>query len=1011
MPIRFEQPEWFWLLLLAAPIVFLAAVWFVAMTPSRRASAIILRFALLALILAMLASAASVRRTSILAAVAVIDVSGSVRRFGDQTIENGERIDAVEAVRRYLAVASARRGPEDLLGIVVFDGAAAAVATPSRGNVLERGFDVTMRQGTNIAEAIRLGRALIPPDAAGRIVLFSDGHETGGAALAAIRELRSGSPLAIDVVPIRYNLESEVVVESVDVPPTAAAESTVSARVVLRSTGRSTGTLRLYREGQQLDIAAAGEEGPGRRLTLEPGLSVQVVSVPLDQGRVHRFRAVFEPDIIETEGGQARSGDRVAENNAAEAFTITPGKGSVLLVDGVSGGRAGGAGSTLAAALEENGIATQVIASGAIPGDLIGLQAFDMIILENVPADVVPPAMQQQLMAYVRDLGGGLAMVGGPDSFGAGGWIGSDLAEILPVRLDLPERLVAPEAATVFILDNSGSMRRTVLGSTDTQQAVANAAAALAARSLDKSDEVAVVTFNSIADVLIPLRRNDKPEEVAQRILSIGSGGGTDMAPALYLARDQLRKSEAKLRHVVVLTDGRSRSSESLPDIAASMAADGIRISTIAVGDDADTGSLARMAERGGGTFYNAVNPLALPQIFLKAVRVVRTPLIRESPFEPVIRDTGSAFVEGLGTPPPLNGIVLTRRREEPTILLPMVTPANEPLLAHWNVGLGRVVAFTSDAHEWAQPWLDWPGYQQFWTQVTRGASRQPTSRTFQAGATPQDGRLAIRIEALDDDGRPIDGVEMPATVFTPRGDAREIRLMQTGPGVYEAAIDATDPGSYVALVKPRRGDQRLEPVTVGGTVGEGDEFRVFEDNAELLEAIAAEAGGRVLDLADPAAAELFNRAGIPPREAVTPLWPVLLSWAIAVFLADVATRRIAWDRWVSRAFGAGVVDAARRSIEARGGQAAATMDALRSGRSAQPVATTEPAISLSSDDAAKLAAQARDRRRKERLAAVKDAASSAPIVDRASASGREDKEAGSGLLAAKRRATERFED
>ncbi|VAX42030.1 hypothetical protein MNBD_PLANCTO03-1609 [hydrothermal vent metagenome] len=243
MPIRFEHPEWLAVAALALPMGWMAVRWFLTMSRVRRWSAALLRAALLVSIASLLAGAVSVRQTDRLAVVAVVDVSESVRRFARAPGETHSEI--VQAVREFLANATKDRGPDDLLGIVVFDGRTLAVSTPTRADPLTRPLDISMADGTDIESALRQASAMIPADAAGRLVLFSDGNETTGDAAGAAAELASRfvsrrgerSGLPIDTVPLSYDITQEVLVESVDVPPTAEAESVVPVRVVLRAAG------------------------------------------------------------------------------------------------------------------------------------------------------------------------------------------------------------------------------------------------------------------------------------------------------------------------------------------------------------------------------------------------------------------------------------------------------------------------------------------------------------------------------------------------------------------------------------------------------------------------------------------------------------------------------------------------------------------------------------------------------------------------------------------------------
>lgn len=784
--------------------------------------------------------------------------------------------------------------------------------------------------------------------------------------MAGGESARGGVP--IDVIPLTYEVKHEVVLESLDVPLRVAARSTVTVRVVLHATSRATGVLRLVREGEELDING-DRPGLGRRLRLEPGRRVELIQVELGPGKIHRFEAVFEPDTIKDgeSGAGTYAGDTDLDNNRASALTITPGQGTVLLVDGTgfdSGGSAKE--SVLARTLREAGIDVTVTPPEGMPGGLVELQAYDLVMLVNVPAESLPRSVHEHLVTYVRDLGGGLVMVGGPDSFGAGGWIGTSVADILPVLLDLPEKLVMPAAAIVLVLDNSGSMGRSVYGSARSQQQIANEAAALAVTTLDKTDMVGVITFNSTHAVLVPLGENTDPDATAGRIRSIASGGGTRLVPALAEARRQLESVDAKVKHVIVLSDGQSQDASLLAPMAEAMHGAGISVTTIGVGDSMDEQTLSEMARVGGGVYHAVVNPNVLPRVFLRAVRVVRTPMLRLTPFVPVVLPTGSPLVEGLGkTIPELGGLVLTRAREDPTVTHAMATPTGEPVLAHWNVGLGRVAAFTSDASDWAGAWLDWGGYRLMWTRIARVIAR-PTGASAGELTTELVGdTLRLRLDAADKDGSPMDLLTVPATVYSPSGEHRDVMLDQTGPGVYEAKVPVRESGNHVVIVTPRLGGKRLTPVVGGASLATGVEYRRLSSNPALLEQISSETGGRVLDINEPGRADLFARVGTEPSLARTPIWRSLLLWTLLVLLLDIGTRRVAWDRFVSREFGVELRKAAAESVRDRSEQSSRALSLLRRrGRKSGD----EPSRAFTEQDAVELARQEARRRRREEL-------------------------------------------
>ncbi|MCH7790956.1 MAG: VWA domain-containing protein [Planctomycetes bacterium] len=1018
MGVSFHQPVWLWLLLLAPILAAVALAGFVAMSLARRWSAVVLRCTLIALMTAMLAGASAVRQSDQLAVVAVVDVSGSVRRLAPRLLdEEGRTITPIERAVQFLRAATATRGPDDLLGLVVFDGRSMAVGAPTRGDVLARPVDVTMREGTDIEAALRLAWAIIPPDTAGRVVLITDGVDTAGDALW-LDAAATAARWPIDVAPVEYAVNREVMIDSVDAPPTAADGASVTVRVALRSTGPATGVLRLYHEDEPIDADRANP-GFGRRVVLTGGERIELIDVPLPPGRLHRFKAVFEPDTAPgPNGSRVAIADTNPENNVGRAFTITPGRGAVLVLDGVGGGDPSGPGATLADTLRRAGLEVELRGPAGLPDSPLALQAFDLVILQNVPVEAVGERAQRALVAHVRDAGGGLVMVGGPDSFGAGGWRSSVLEPILPVGLELPESVVVPEVAIVLVLDSSGSMGQSVLGSSRTKQRVANDAAALAVRTMDKKDLVGVIEFDTSHHVIVPLGENTNPKTTAARIRAISPGGGTQIGPALREAGRQLGRVNAKAKHIIVLSDGQSMDAGSLPGMAQSLAARGIAVSTIAVGSEADRDTMRSIADRGGGTYYEVLNPNVLPRIFLKAVRLVRQPMISEQPFVPVVLPTGSPITSGLGDLPPLGGLVLTSVRDEPGITNALLRPQGEPVLAHWNVGLGQVAAFTSDASTWADAWIDTPTYARFWTALARTISRaaEPSSLTMTAEIIGDE--LHATIEAVSDTGRTIDLLSIPATLHTPGGRAVPLRFVQTAPGRYEATVPARQSGSYVIIAKPRRGGKDLPPIVGGTSVAGGVEFRSLRSNRRLLERLARRTGGRVLDLDNPAGADLFDRSKLRPAMSRLPIWRTLLVWTLLVFLLDVGTRRVAWDRLIGTQFGTGLRAAAAQALADRGAQAAGALSSLkRSGRKDERTGVDLGATALSEQDAEALAREQERRRRDEYLerlrqrrrlpADIPDAPDEEPARDDRPPDADDQP---SGLLAAKRRARKRFD-
>lgn len=1006
--LAFDNAWWLLVALLALPMGVLALVGFRTMARLRRGSAALLRLLLFALCALALAGASTIRENDRMAVVIVADVSGSVLRYG----ASADGFDGAPALamRRFIETASDARGPGDMLGVLAFAGTVSPVSTPTAGPVADRSLPSLGEEGTDIASALSAAAAMIPPDAAGRIVLISDGVATTGDARAVAERLsmaralgegvRGGLP--IDTIAVDYRVLREVLVEFVQAPPRAARGSIAPVRVGLLSTSPAAGTLRLMLNGQDMGLE--------RRVLLDAGRRVETFQVPLPEGRIHRFEVVFEPE--ERDGILA---DTSLANNSGQAFTITPGDGAVLLV-GKDGSQA-----TLARALEGMDLAVERVPPLGVPSDLVALESYDLIVLMGVGANEMPIDVQQALARFVTEMGGGLIMVGGERSFGAGGWRGTPIEPILPVHLDLPEQAQTPEVAIAIAIDNSGSMRRGVLGSARSQQEIVNEAAALAVLNMPKGDYVSIITFNSVASLLVPIGPNDDPARTASAIRGIRPGGGTRIGTAMQLAAEQVSQVRAQSRHVIVLTDGLSMDANELPGMAAQIHARGITISTIAVGDSADTETMKKVAEAANGTFYNVVNPNVLPQIFMGEVSLSRTPLVRTGVIMPVVLPTPSPATSGLGDPPPLGGLNLTRSRQEPTITLAMTTRQGEPLLAHWNAGVGQVAAFTSDASAWAEGWIGWEGYERFWGQLVRAIARASDDPGLDMRLEHDAGRIRIELEAFGDDGSPLDGLAAEATIYDPNGQPQPVRLSQVGPGVYEASGHSTNTGAYVVIVRATHRGRNMPPMLAGLTISGGLEFHSLVADPHYLRTISEITGGRILSMND--ATTLFDRGEARPSEARQSLWNLLLGWALAVLVLDIGTRRVAWDRLVSSAFGADWLRATA-TLGQRGRGAARAVDTLRKDggtRAIERLRRSRGHADASATDAdvhrsAYEAQQRILRSRIERAAASisPDATTPGQAQPPAQQSSEESQQADApegGLLAAKRRARARYED
>ncbi len=888
-----DHPVWLILALVGVISAYLGWRAMRGIPRGRRALAVGSRAMLFVTLALAMSGIYRVQEADDLTLIAIVDTSGSVRSFAQLGVDElGQQIGVGQAAQRFLASSIGQKKDDDRIGLVAFDGQSSVVAAPSRASVLDRTVGKVEIDGSDLPGAISRARALVPAGSNARLLVFSDGRST----TPGLDQIPSG--VEIDVVPIRYDIRQEVIVESIEVPTRALPGAQIEARVVLRSLARSSGELRISDNGEPIDLNGS-QAGSAMRVELEQGQRVLMVPMTLGPARVHRFEAQYIPDEL----ARGRySGDTSLQNNRAGGVTMTRSRGRVLVIAPRS--ESGLSESTeLERALGQTQWRIESRLPSAFPGDLLDLEAFDLVVLVNTPRDALPQGSDGLLTAYAQDLGGGVIFVGGREALGAGGWQGSSIEQILPLKLDVADDLVTPQVAVVIVLDSSGSMRRNIMGSSRSQQQIANESAAAALEVLDERDLIGVVAFSSDAREVVSIGPNNRPQDTRARIESIGSGGGTNIGAGLRVAQRMLESVEAGTKHIVLLSDGESMNPDELPGLGDALGASGIKVSTIAVGDEADERSMREVATRSGGVYYRVLNPSVLPTIFLKAIRVVRTPMIREGDFDPVLLDSQSPATGPLGNLPMLGGLVMTERIDnDPRVLTPIVSPKGEPVLAYHQTELGRVTVFTSDVGVWSRAWIGDPLFSRFWGAISAWTMRSGDESPGELAISMKGSSAEIEYNAIDEQGAPIDGLEIELQAYDQSGRSSSITLMQVGAGRYTGQTPALSPGVHVIIASPSAGGTALPPTIAGLEVSGSAEYAHLDADPETLIALAQRSGGRVFELDSTQPVDLFSREGLTVRRSLQPIWTVLIAIAFGLFLFDLAMRRVAFDRWFAQA-------------------------------------------------------------------------------------------------------------
>jgi Ca-activated chloride channel homolog len=703
------------------------------------------------------------------------------------------------------------------------------------------------RQGTDIASALEVASADIPPSYVPHIILLSDGNQTKGDALKA--SLRAGVP--ISTVPLSTRSEPEVQVSNVQVPAQVREGEPFYVEVIIDSNHDDQGTIEVFRGDHKVVSEQKKIKKGENRFRFRQSLTNE---------RLAQFS-------VRIDGFS----DRLHDNNMASGLVFSSGKPHVLLIESDPK-----LGKPLAWALEQEGILVDVRPAQGMPDSLADLQNYELLMLSNVPANSLSQRQMEVVRKYVQELGGGFIMLGGDQSFGLGGYYRTVIEDILPVRSDFEKEKEKPSLAMVLVIDKSGSMGGEKIE-------LAKKAAAGAVELLGPKDKIGVIAFEGETFWVSDVQPASNKNTVIDKIASIEAGGGTVMAPAMEAAMEALQNTTAKLKHVIILTDGISAPGD-FEGIAQNMAQSKITVTTVGVGEDADKKLLEDIARLGNGRYYYTDDPSSVPQIFATASKSA----INEQPFTPqVIRPTQVLSGIDLANAPFLLGYVTTRPK--PTCEFILATEKGDPLLAWWRHGLGMSAAFTSDAKSrWAAEWLSWPGFSKFWAQLIRNTMRKSEAKGVVVQVEQKERKATVTLDAVNPAGKYLNQVDTELTVIDPQLGDRKLAMSQTAPGRYVGAFDTPQSGAYHLEMSQKQQGQTLSQQTRGLVVGYDDEFRLRPTNEELLQAIARVSGGTY----NPEPEAIFDDLGRTASRA-TPLWPYLVAAAALLFLADVALRRI----------------------------------------------------------------------------------------------------------------------
>jgi len=695
---------------------------------------------------------------------------------------------------------------------------------------------------TNIEQSLQLASGIVNSKKATRLVLLTDGNETKGNALEFASKFK-GSNISVDVVPFHQPVSTDVSLKSFVTPQVAYVGEQQQLVTEVHATAANKGELLLY-ENDKLVHREAVE--------LAQGSNVFTYKHTATAEGLVKYEAVVQVEQ-----------DAIFENNKLTSITMVQSEPHLLIVNGYDSA------SPIAAALGKQSISFNVVDAQSLPNELSSYLQYNAIIFDNVPGHLVGEAKMNVIEQAVKNFGVGFTMVGGENSFGLGGYFKTPIETLLPVEMEIKGKEQLPSLGLVIVLDRSGSMYGSKLE-------LAKEAAARSVEMLRDEDTLGFIAFDDRPWEIIETGPLNNKEEAVDTILSVTPGGGTEIYGSLARAYENLADLKLQRKHIILLTDGQSQSGN-YEDLIAEGKENGVTLSTVAIGQDADANLLEALSEMGSGRFYDVVDEQTIPSILSRETAMISRTYIEDNPFYPTIYNASgwnTLFANGV---PQMNAYIGTTAKQGASVIAE--SEKEDPVLAQWQYGLGKTFAFTSDSTgKWTGDWARWQDWGTFW-------------QTLISQMLPSYNDVAYDVR-LESDGSFVitdptnEAAFLDVVAVNEAGEELETQLEAISASQIRAVVQA-EPG----LIFFRIADEDQAIFQAGISVPYSAEYELRPVNDELVEELTKQTGGSVLKEPKEVFRE-FTKKGADRQNIAT--WLILAG--MLLFFIDITIRRFGWS-------------------------------------------------------------------------------------------------------------------
>jgi len=718
---------------------------------------------------------------------------------------------------------------------------------------------------TNIEEAIKFSLSIFKDSDYKRIVLVTDGKENQGDLLETSTYFRDNQ-VDFQVYKIDSEQVEDVYIEDIDILDKVAIGEEFSVTVNIKSNIKTKSKISIY---------SGREKKSEKEIDIEKGENTFLFKDIQHKGGFKPYKVVIEPE-----------NDGISYNNEYTTYTNIVSKPEILVIQGKAGEGKG---------LEENlkaiGSSYTIINPSAAPRSINELIEYKGIFLCNTHIDDLPKGFLDNVESYVKDYGGAIITTGGDNSYALGGYKDSVFEDILPVSSDKKGKNEIPEISLTLVLDRSSSMLSSDQGSFS-KISLAKEAAIRSLDNLRETDNIGVVTFNTGYNWVVPMQKLSNIEEVSDKINSIIAEGGTSIYSALNEAYQKQKESSAKIKHIILLTDGQDGMGQNeYKTLVNDIKKDKITLSTVSIGADSNNQLLEWISANAGGRYYHSDIYTDVPRIFANEILISTGEYLINEEFTPKIsahHDILNNIIEE-GKFPSLFGYVGTSIKN--TAIEIMTSHMDEPVLAAWQYGIGRVVSFTSDVNgQWSKELLAFDKTPQLFSNIISWTMID-YDNSGNLSITQEGSSAKVQYETNNhEDNKKVKGA------YTFEGNTTsEFELKEVSPGKYEGRVPMSDLGFYSFNITEELQGNTIASQLGGFAYQYSPEYK-FQEQSNSLLALVEDTEGKIINSVEDIY-EIKSNKGYTKKNISN----LLLIIAMLLFLFDITYRRLGLKKYVNK--------------------------------------------------------------------------------------------------------------